>query len=185
MAEREIEELLVFYVGGTLDPIETARMEAAIAADPALELQVATLRALREASEETAQSPGEFGLARLMRDVETDSAPRAAMPRTRIWQAVAGIAVAAFLAQAVLVTQSSDEVTLAGEDVSGDLIVAFAPDATEGAIRDLLVSEGLIIVDGPSALGLYVLELPDGADPTAATDALVASGLVESVEDAP
>ena len=51
------------------------------------------------------------------------------------------------------------------EQASGDsgeivLTVSFQPEATEGAISALLREKGLVIVDGPSALGLYRLAVP-------------------------
>jgi hypothetical protein len=61
------------------------------------------------------------------------------------------------------------------------LTVAFAPDATEAALRDLLLAEGIEIVAGPSALGLYQLRADDLG---AAQAALAASPLVASVEAA-
>ena len=61
--------------------------------------------------------------------------------------------------------------------------MAFNADASEGAIRAALLDQGLVIVDGPSALGLYTLSAPDEAARDAAITAFEGlGGLVESVE---
>ena len=75
--------------------------------------------------------------------------------------------------------------TLASAAAPGALVVGFAPDATEERIRSLLVGQDLEIVAGPSALGLYRLDVRDGGDLTAVTAALrAATAIVESVENA-
>ena len=52
-----------------------------------------------------------------------------------------------------------------------DLQVTFAPSATEQEIREVLQSAGTVIVDGPSALGIYGLRLADPEGDAAAIEA--------------
>ena len=44
---RRLEELLPFYVNGTLDPEETRHLEAALAEDASLRAELAFVQALR------------------------------------------------------------------------------------------------------------------------------------------
>ena len=186
----EIEALLVFLANGTLEGDERAAVEAAVAADPALQTELAALKAIRAQMQDEAPgaSPGEFGLARLMRDVEAE--PRqVAAPATpaRLWRVAAVAAIALLAVQTVFVWTAPDAVyDLAGggvESATGPaLTVGFAPEATEGEIRALLLELELTIVDGPSALGLYTLAAPDAAARDAALSRLSGTALVETAD---
>lgn len=200
-ARDEIELLLPFQVNGTLTGQEAAEVEAWLARDADLAEEAEALAAIRaDMQAEAVQGPGEFGLARLMRDVARDEAvgtnpPPLAQARHRpwLWQAVAAVAMTAFLGQYIVTWQQSQSArgfTMASGPTSvlparaaaaPMLTVAFAPSATEGEIRALLLSLGLEIVSGPSALGLYRVA---GEDLGAAREALAAApAIVESVEN--
>ncbi len=210
MTSETIHELLVFHANGTLDAEERATVEAALADDPDLRAELAALLAIRETMQaEDVQSPGEFGLARLMRDVEAEgrAAPDApeeapsnvvSITRLRIWQVAAAVVLAAGLgwnlvqmplgptATAPQMAEPMAETAPAGYSLaSGEsdvmFTVAFAPDATEAEIRSLLVGAGLEIVSGPSALGFYGLDLLDGEDAETARAALAAAEIVEDL----
>jgi len=184
-AEREeLSALLVFLANGTLEGAERARVEAAVAVDPDLQAELAVLREIRGQMQDEVglQSPGAFGHARLMRDLDREvSAKRPSW----LWQGVAAAAVALLVLQFAL-TRTGDDVRLAGGGVevqSGPVVtVAFAGTATEAEIRALLLELDLSIVSGPSALGLYRLAARDEAARSAALDRLGASALVESAE---
>ncbi|WP_121630142.1 hypothetical protein [Tropicibacter alexandrii] len=184
---KDIEALLPFYVNGTLDDDERETVRLALEHDPALDRERAALAALRDRmqSEAPAFSPGAFGLARLMRDIETP--PRPARARAHAYWIGSGLA-AVVVAAAILVAQMDRPQTELYEQASGGngagaLIVAFRPDARQGAIDDLLLQHGLSIVEGPSALGLYRLTSGAGDDLDQLIDRLgSASDLVESVE---
>jgi len=184
MTDREeIEALLPFYANGTLSDPERAAVEAALAEDPALELELAALRAMRDTLQaEAPRSPGEFGLARLMRDVEREAQP--ARPRSHFWQIAAAVALAAFLGQSLYLLGQRD----AGYELAGEardtISVAFAPAASEAEMRALLQSLGLEIVGGPSALGLYDVAAPGRAVSAQDVEALRASHLVEAADRA-
>lgn len=62
------------------------------------------------------------------------------------------------------------------------LTVAFKPEASEVSIRSLLASNGLQIVSGPSALGLYVLAVPAEQADSSVEQLRQARGVVESVQ---
>ncbi|MEO8241312.1 MAG: hypothetical protein ABI832_03315 [bacterium] len=182
MTRDEAQALLPFHANGSLTGAEADAVAQALAEDPGLRQDLAALVALRQAMQDTpVQSPGEFGLARLMRAVEREApAPR----RFSLWQAVAAVAVIVALGQAIYIGSrpNGPAVTLAGDDSGPGLTVAFAPNATMQAISGLLTAQGLQVVDGPSALGLWRVT---GDDLPAASVALAASPLVEDVEPGP
>lgn len=89
------------------------------------------------------------------------------------------VAVAACLTLAVFAgvsTQSwqdnGDSPQLAGSANGAVLQVTFKPQATEAAIRALLLDSGLTIQEGPSSLGIYYLHLDGNADGTTLKSAL-------------
>ncbi len=180
MTRDEIAALLPFHANGSLTGAEAAEVAETLAVDAGLRAELAALQALRTTLRaDEGQSPGELGLARLMRAVEADASGRQAGRTARLWQIAAALVLAAFLGQNLYLWQiERADVTLAGEDGPG-LVVAFSPEATEAEIRALLQAAGLNVVGGPSALGLWRL---DGDDLAAAEAALAASPLVESVD---
>lgn len=190
--------LLPFHANGTLTPSEQTEIDAWLAQDPAAADEARALADIRrDMQAEDIHGPGEFGLARLMRDVDREQAAQGAAPagppatqrQPWLWKAVAAVALAALLGQ-VLLTRQADapgfELAGAPADPLAEgpmLAVGFAPTATEGAIRALLTDLGLEIVSGPSALGLYRLRGDDAGDLDAAVPQLqAATGIVESVE---
>lgn len=202
----EIELLLPFQANGTLSPEDEAELAEWLARDAGLAEEAEALAAIRaDMQAEPVQSPGEFGLARLMREVARDEAtgtnpPPLAQARHRpwLWQAAAVVAMTAFLGQTIVTwdrPEGGREFSMASgangvvmsrppsEAVfASGLIVAFVPSATEAEIRDLLLSLDLEIVSGPSSLGLYQVA---GTDIAAARVALAAAPqIVESVENA-
>lgn len=218
---QDIEALLPFLANDTLEGDDRAAVEAAIAADPGLasELQVLERTRAQMRAEPFESSPGELGLARLMRDVErepvvqmTPAAPAepvgnvVPLGRLRIWQVAAALVAAVAIGQftlgpdtsgpeagslAEMATQApaGDSFALAEGETGAPLDVAFraafSADATEGALRAMLLEAGLQIVAGPSAIGLYDLA-PVSADIDLAEAAAAlrgASTLVDSVED--
>ena len=196
-SREEMELDLAFLVNGTLSEAEMAEFEALLSEDALLAAERDALAAIRAGMQaEEHRSPGEFGLARLMREIGRDGGGAVEIPsnvvplrsRTWMWQAAAAIAVVALLAQNFLPHgQNAAEggYVLAGAEEPGALVVGFAPGATEAGIRTLLQGADLEIVAGPSALGFYRLDVLEGGDLTSASAALRAAGdIVESVENA-
>lgn len=169
---------LPFFINGTLEPEAARAVSANLDADPALAQEAQALTNLRTAmqAEDPLASPGEFGLARLMRDIKAEDAPQTApAPRTTLWRAQ-GFALAAAIAGLAALLLPMLSQTPAPEPVfeqasgavGGDLVVSFADSATAAQIADLLLDTGLVIVEGPSALGLYHLAVQDDLSPEAA-----------------
>ncbi|VAW00072.1 hypothetical protein MNBD_ALPHA07-1927 [hydrothermal vent metagenome] len=188
----ELEALMVFLANETLEGQEREAVEAAVAADPQLTVELEALRSIRaEMQAEPAQSTSsEFALARLMRDIGREGAQQAlaVQHKSNIWKIAAVIAMGLFAVQSAYVVMAPDEIIdLAGGsgiDAGGPtLIVAFSEDAPEGDIRRLLLQLDLTIIGGPSALGLYTLAASDDASrATALTQLNANSDLVDSAE---
>jgi anti-sigma-K factor RskA len=189
---RELESLLPFYVNGTLTSEERARVDAALREDAMLRDQARTLEELRTTMHDTdyGQSPGEFGLARLMRDIDrTEAASKSVGTARRHALLPWGLAVAASAALLAVslgwvgTDQTAPYLQASGDAESSYLTVAFQPDASQSDVSNLLLEQGLVIVDGPSAIGLYRLAPGEGSDvATLAADLRARSDLIESVD---
>jgi len=208
MTRDDLNALLPFHANGTLAGAERAALDAALETDADLRADLAALCAIRDTMQaEETQSPGELGLARLMRDVEaesrTDMAPTAAndnvvpIARLRIWQVAAALVLAVGLGLNMMpdagrapdMDAEMSEAPAAAEQgfalASGgaaDFTVIFAPDATEAAIRALLLEAGVEITSGPSALGLYGLGLLESGRDDAARSVLAASEIIDDLQ---
>lgn len=208
MTRDEIEALLPFYVNGTLEGDEAAAVDEALALDRELRDEMESLAAIRDTMrEDTGYSPGEVGLARLMREIEAEAKveapppvedepappvvedpvplpaePGAPLIRPWVWRIAAALLLAVALAQGALLIMRWGEpgYHLAGA-AEADFTIAFAPEVTEPELRLLLLEAGVEIVGGPSALGLYSLAVLDGVGQDEAYDVLAGSDLVESV----
>lgn len=188
---QELSELLPFYLNGTLEPDARARVEAGLADDVGLRADLDFLKMVQAETlaRDAGKSPGEFGLARLMRDIDVERGQAPLRRSTRIWQLATAACLALFLATSALVVTSPDTMMrLAGGGAvtvhEGPVFtVAFVATASEAEIRDLLLTLDLQIAAGPSALGLYTITGPEGADAAEIAAALsAATALVESVE---
>jgi len=160
-SQMEIEALLPFYVNGTLDEDERARVDDAIGANSGLRTQVEALRQIRASvrATETEHSPGEFGRARLMRDIERDTRNSSSRPMPGALLAASIVAATVALGSILFVSRGGvDYQQASGGAVSQQFTVAFRPDASEREISDMLLEYGLGIVSGPSAVGLYRLD---------------------------
>ena len=188
--QREIEELLPFYLNGSLSRNEHARIEAALKADEGLRQQLEFLSAISGAVQSdgpASAAPGDLGLARLRRDIGRQQ------PRRSALRSVAALAAAFILGVGVMALWPSldrgpeDAIyeQAGGPVAKGALIVAFRPGATAEQISTLLLSVDGVIVDGPSAIGLYRVDLPEGADAGTVVGRLLAAGeIVESAQKA-
>jgi hypothetical protein len=187
--QREIEELLPFYLNGSLSGGEHARIEAALKADEGLRQQLEFLSAISGAVQSdgpASAAPGDLGLARLRREIGRQ-------PGRSTLRSVAALAAAFVLGVGVMalwpsLDRAPEDATYeqaGGPVAKGALIVAFRPGATAEQISTLLLSVDGAIVDGPSAIGLYRVDLPEGADAGTVADRLLAAGeIVESAQKA-
>jgi anti-sigma factor RsiW len=183
MTRNEIEQLLPFLANGTLEGAERDAVEAAVAGDPALQSELTALRAIRETLQaEEAFSPGDMGLARLMRAVDDEQVTHQPSSRPYIWQFAAAMLLAVVVGQALWFAQpdGGPGYELAGRAAFEISVVETTPEAD---LRALLLQAGVEIIAGPSALGLYALQPLEGVTETEARAVLQASPLIESLSD--
>ncbi|SPH18173.1 hypothetical protein DEA8626_01705 [Defluviimonas aquaemixtae] len=185
-SKERVSELLPFYVNDTLDAEERAEVEALLSVDEALRREVELLNLIRGAvkEDEVDYTPGEFGLARLRREIDgRPAAPR----RPRIGMVATSVAAAMFVFGSLIYLSMNDReprFVQAGADASARvLVVAFRPSAQEQQISALLLGLDVTIIDGPSAIGLYRVAVPEAQDMGAIMAALSnMTDVVESVD---
>ncbi len=180
MTHPHIEELLPWYLNGTLGDSERRTVadhlrdctECVRELDALKHVQAAVCEAAEEARE-----PSPFLLTRALASIDEYEREKtgARWPWLAWWRPLPQLARVALVAQfAVIIglgsylVASRDEpsyVTAAGRVPEGGrarLAVGFQPGASEARIREALQGLGASIVSGPSALGLYTVELPFG-----------------------
>lgn len=179
----ELEALLPFYLNGTLEGEDLARLEAWLERNPD------ALAALAEAEEEFSATlasneairPPADALGRFSAALEREAGPvrqaAAARPSllASVWQRIAGlpaglawatavVAVAFALGQAVLSPDGPPGYEIAGEEPGASdrpfVLVTFAGGATIAEIGEALAAEQASIVGGPLAGGMYRVALP-------------------------
>lgn len=190
-------DLVPDYVRGRLSQEQAERLRTAAESDPVLAAEIAAFQAIAgtvRAEAEATPAPGTFGWARLSRAIEADGTDQSRVAQAGhqdLWR------VAAVLLGVVAVGQFAFA-TFGGRTDPADsavyvpvseaapemptLQITFAPDATEQAIRALLLDVKAEIYEGPSALGLYRLRFDSVEAQTAAlTRMRQQTGIVESV----
>jgi len=179
LSKNDIELLLPFYVNGSLDANEQQKVEQALENDLELQQELLYLQALRTQVQQQQRdnSPGELGLKRLQKTLAEQKANNTAMQQTadssfyaNRWRLAAIAACLMLVVQTVVDYNSGSNIYSAagGKTViqhQGQLVsVTFAPDVTEQAMRQFLLETNVVIVDGPSALGIYRLSVTDNLD---------------------
>lgn len=202
----DIEDKLPLYLNGQLEGAEKDAVERALAENPDLAREAEFLRALKGSLQQPADNPpGELGLARLKRDLQKEQAQareqneppqteRGTAPAAhkRYWKPMALTACALLGLQTALLlgpdigsggTPDSDWAPMSGEPAaaSAQLNVVFRADATAEQIGSGLQSINARIVDGPGALGIYKVQLPEGSDPAESRERLEQFDFVEEV----
>lgn len=175
--DRNKEDLLPWIANKTATDEERREADAVLETDAEAHQELEFLEKLRAGVKAAGAeaSPGELGLARLRRRIADQQRTIVTSPaRTRWWQAAAIAASLLVAVQAVFLfgdlDQGGDLSTATGPVAEGPTIqVTFVGDASEAAIRGLLLELDLAIVEGPSAVGVYRL----GFAPAAAADDLV------------
>ena len=175
--DREIADLLPFYATGAIDAGRKARVDAALASDPALRHELDVIEEERWTTTEVNESfgaPSRQARARFLALLDAEPARSKAAwrdpagwlaarleslrPRTLAWAGVAAVLVVAAQAAVIgLMTPRAGFETASvapkgiGPGEGALLIVAFAPDAKAGDIARLLDAVKGTIVGGPRA----------------------------------
>jgi anti-sigma factor RsiW len=173
---QDLQDLLPWYANGQLDPSEHARVEAHLHGCAACQ---AELRLQRQLESEIRRLPIEVeqSWARMQRRLEEERRPTPPI-RTRGvaaggfgWAARPGWAIAAALMMtfSVLLLTFSQPAryhalgaapAAALGPARGNVLVMFRPDMRERDMRAALQSSAARLVDGPTAAGAYVLQVP-------------------------
>ncbi|MBI3373379.1 MAG: hypothetical protein HY017_16760 [Betaproteobacteria bacterium] len=167
---RAFDDEIFAYAAGELDAAARARVEARLAADPALRARLSWYEAVCERVIEAAPPLRDLPSADVI--IERIRGNR----RKRgffAWLGGPALKPAAALATLLIVIQGLVVAMLAGErsDTAATrsaapargvvvLVVAFNPEAKESGIRALLLEAGATIVGGPKQLGEYRLQVP-------------------------
>lgn len=202
--EAALRALLPWLAAGKLSGSERERVQAWLEASPEARAELAWWQAVgrdlrAHTASQMAQQDGDLGLARFHQALSqlparpASAAPRASWPRRwmlwwRIhWQSPALAACLLVIGIQAVLWQQPGHPTAPLEALSGTqqatagvLLVAFEPTASEADIRSLLGGLNAQIIGGPSALGLYRVQV--GADIAAARVQLErAQGVVADV----
>lgn len=187
---QRFDEMLPWYVNGTLEQESRQWFEGQLSAHPELRSELSFTEALRDRVQAAVPTLApDIGLDTLMRRINSErqssQAPRARIETPTLRERIANflegfrfspafataaavIAVQAGVIGALVVGQSTDESEYAtfrssgdGQIVSGPLLeVAFSADARERDIRGVLVRVGGMLAGGPGQFGNYVVYVP-------------------------
>jgi anti-sigma factor RsiW len=182
------DELLPWYANRSLGESERAAVEAHLRGCERCRAEVEFLAALRDQVQRApATQVDEVGLQRLLRQVRRERA----RPQRRL--ALAAAAAVVIVVQAALIgwlaTREPVYQPLGGPAPAGVVLqLRFEPGATAESIRALLQAQHAVVIDGPSALGIYLVRLqvlsPDdtAAVRKALADFRAARGVVAEAE---
>jgi anti-sigma factor RsiW len=171
---RDPGELLPWYLNGSLSPGERAEVEAWLHENPEGEAELELLRRMQDqvVVEAESVSPGELGLKRLKRGIRQET--KAEIPRKQLlpvwWRPMMAAALAVIVVQGLLLAGLGQQGIdpgirpLSAPAYAEPLLqVRFRPEATESRIREVLLNADAVLVDGPSAAGIYRLRASDGS----------------------
>lgn len=186
------DEQLNLWAKGALPEAERVALEQKMAQDPALAKEAAFAKALRASLQnDPLTPPGELGLARLQKAIRAEQKPTpAVLPRQNFWKPVAIAACLMVAVQAGLLVGPArwDQGAVDVQPASGEVVTAgprlqivFNPAATMADIQRAVLSVNGSIVAGPSALGVFRLQLPEDAASEEAVTSLRALNFVDEV----
>lgn len=162
----DAETLLPFYVNGTLEPESREIVDAELSANPGLNDELKALSNLRETMQQLdfGTSPGQFGLARVLRDIDELEQKKPSKPVLPWSIAVAAVAALIAVGTAWMADLGAPHYKYVSDPDENLLTVAFQPEATQAEISDLLLELQLEIKKGPTAIGLYKLASDQQSD---------------------
>lgn len=163
-------ELLPWFVNETLSTEDRHTVEQHIESCPQCQQEITLLQKMRTHMKEIrTESPGEFGLNRLLSSVRndralTESPQHPPTQRGQNWLAIAASLIIFIQAGLLIDTWyiSKPMVPLSGPQEDGIVLqVSFAPTTTEAQIREVITAVHGRFIDGPSSLGIYRIRLDD------------------------
>jgi len=161
------DELLPWYVNGTLAGTERDAVETHLAACERCRGELRLLTLLRQQVKRAGggESPGELARLKLLHAV------RQSARRRLVWPLALAAALAVVAVQTVLLVNlwrpEPQAITPLGSLPGHEAVlqVRFAPQATEPQMRAVLNEVNAVLIDGPGPLGLYRVRL-EGLDST-------------------
>lgn len=163
-------ELLPWFVNETLSTEDQHTVEQHLEACRQCQQEIALLQKMRtQVKKIRTESPGEFGLNRLLRTVRNDRTATEASQQTSSQWWKTGFAIAAsliiFVQSGLLIDTwyiSKPMIPLSGPQEHGLVLqVSFTPTTTEAQIREVITAIHGRFIDGPSSLGIYRIRLDD------------------------
>ena len=221
MNRQEAQELLPWFVAGTLNEQEARAVQAFIDSGEISNTELDELNMFAVAVDEQTANEPEYNPAILKNAMaQLDATPQEAADEPLVvgeakpkggglfaalldrlqWSQTPNMAKLALGAQFAAVLALAIAVAMpGGQDMGGayydvvsgtaptlaaDLNIAFAPDASEAAVRELLLELDAQIVAGPNSLGMYSIALPADVDLAQTQTALSANELVTYAQPA-
>jgi hypothetical protein len=198
------DELLPWYVNGSLGPDDRAVVEQYLAEHPQAHAELDWYRSLQQRLQDAAPAvPETIGLDRVLARIGHDR-PSLAARVGNFFSALLGTSgmrpATAFAGLAIIVVQAGFIFSLLGRphedeaemralratvtDQRPMLKINFAPDAREADVRHALMSVHGRLVGGPGQLGDYFVVVPAGSEASAAQQ-LQSNPIVQAVSLAP
>jgi hypothetical protein len=200
MSDHRFDELVAFYVNGTLDADDRAWFESYLKEHPEAASEVDWYRSLQRRIHDNAPAvPATIGLSKAMTLIRGDQPTFGerfmalfGFLQMRPALALAGLAVIAVQGGVILQMYNAsendaNEVRALKASVAKEgpmLKINFAPDAKEADIRHLLMSVQGRLAGGPGQLGDYFVVVPAGKE-AATADKLKSNPIVQAVALAP
>ena len=200
MSERRFDEMVAFYVNGTLDADDRAWFESYLKEHPEAASEIEWYRSLQRRIHDNAPAvPATIGLAKAMTLIRGDQPTFAERVSAffgflgmRPAMALAGLAIIAVQGGVILQMYNASDSDGGGIRVAKPTVVNegpmlkinFAPDAKEADIRHLLMSVQGRLAGGPGQLGDYFVVVPAGKE-AAVADQLKSNPIVQAVALAP
>ena len=199
MSTGRFQELLPWYVNGTISDADRAWVDRYVADDPLARAELDWYRSLSTRMKDTAPAvPVTIGLSKVMTLIRGDR-PTLAERLSAFFGGFVMRPAFALAGFAIIAAQTGLILNLMGDkDESSEMRAAqtvpvkegpllklnFAPDAKEADIRLLLMSVQGSLVGGPGQLGDYYVRVAAGKE-AAATTQLKAAAIVQAVTLAP
>lgn len=195
MTHQEALDLLPWFAAETLSDEERLAVAAHLEACPECTLELAQFQELRladlELSTDIPPAPANM-LQQALAEIDDYEQERAAAPQSApaarswwdaFWNPEPGFARLVMAAQFALVlalavgllmrNDEPDYGVLGGPGDGATISIQFADTATAAQIADLLTDAQCVIVDGPSALGLYTVRTPVEPEDAGAVEVLI------------
>lgn len=160
------QEMLPWYVNGTLDSTQEKALEAAMEQDDALKQEMVWLRQLQDSIQQQEQPapPAELGWQRLKREIHREK--NSVWKRWGVGAATAATVLFSMQMGMMIKPEGQAIQVMSGagqwENLQGywPVQVQFAETTSVAAIQQWAAPVQARIVDGPSALGMFVILIP-------------------------